>query len=382
MTDVVVFSLESWDGVWRRNQYLVDGLLRSHPDLRVLFVEPARDPIHDLRRGHAPVRGAGRRVAPGYGGRLILFQPTKWMPRAVGPFADAALWHSVRRALRRSGFDHGVLWVNDPAWAQAVTRLRWPSLYDITDDWLVANRGRREHNRLLAQEEVLLSRCGVIVVCSTGLLESRRDRRPDAVLVPNAVDVARYREPSRRPPDLPDARCAVYVGTLHEDRLDVDLVRSTGSRLAQIQCSLVLVGPDALNASNSAALASATGIEVLGARPHGEITGYLQHADILVVPHVVTSFTDSLDPIKLYEYLAVGRPVVSTPVAGFRELGSARCIEIADRAEFADAVVRNLFEAPMCAPHPDVPDWSERVAAFSSLVDRLASTKAQTSASG
>ena len=60
---------------------------------------------------------------------------------------------------------------------------------------------------------------------------------------------------------------------------------------------------------------------LLGPREHTAVPAYLTNADVLVVPHVVTPFTDSLDPIKVYEYLAAARPVVSTPVAGFREVG-------------------------------------------------------------
>ncbi len=69
--------------------------------------------------------------------------------------------------------------------------------------------------------------------------------------------------------------------------------------------------------------------------------GYLQHADVLVVPHVVTAFTDSLDPIKLYEYQAVGRPVVSTSVAGFRDADDPR-ITLADGDAFPAAVAAAL----------------------------------------
>ena len=61
MTDLVVVSLEAWDDVWRRNQHLVAGLLRSDAALRVLFVEPPADPTHDLRSGAASVvRARGR----------------------------------------------------------------------------------------------------------------------------------------------------------------------------------------------------------------------------------------------------------------------------------------------------------------------------------
>ena len=48
---------------------------------------------------------------------------------------------------------------------------------------------------------------------------------------------------------------------------------------------------------------------------------YLQHADVLVVPHLVNAFTDSLDPIKLYEYQAVDKPVISTPVRRLQGCG-------------------------------------------------------------
>ena len=48
---VVLVSLEAWDQVWRRNQYLVAELLRADPELRVVFVEPAYDPLHAIRRG-------------------------------------------------------------------------------------------------------------------------------------------------------------------------------------------------------------------------------------------------------------------------------------------------------------------------------------------
>ena len=56
MTDLVVISLEVWDEVWRRNQHLIAGLLRTGRVDRVLFVEPAVDIVHDLRSRRRPER--------------------------------------------------------------------------------------------------------------------------------------------------------------------------------------------------------------------------------------------------------------------------------------------------------------------------------------
>lgn len=74
----------------------------------------------------------------------------------------------------------------------------------------------------------------------------------------------------------------------------------------------------------------------------------------------------SLDPIKLYEYQAVGRPIVSTPVAGFRD---AEGVTVAEGAAFADAVVAAVT-APRTAPvaaqgaSARAADWRQRVAEF------------------
>ena len=173
-----------------------------------------------------------------------------------------------------------------------------------------------------------------MVVCSEQLAESRRSLRPDLVVIPNAVDVDHLTRPTSRPADLPAAPVAVYVGTLHDDRLDVDLVARLASSRADLD--IALVGPDSLSAASRATLASHANVHLMGPRPYADVPGYLQHADVLVVPHVRSAFTESLDPIKAYECVAVGRPTVATPVAGFRDLGGS--VVVAEAAAFPAAV--------------------------------------------
>lgn len=371
---LVVFSLEAWDGIWRRNQYLVDGLLRNDPNLRVLFVEPPRDMLHELRTTRATGRAAGLRAAAGYGGRLSLLQPAKVLPRLAGSAADRLLGASVHRAIRRLGMTNAVLWVNDPGWGFFLRRSERPALYDMTDDWLAAKRSPREHERLVQNESILMQRSAAVVVCSAGLRESRREVRPDAVLIQNAVDVARYRAPQMRPADFPGGRTALYVGTLHEDRLDIGITIETARELARIGATLVLVGPDALSATHSDALRSEPGLLLLGPRGYEQIPAYLQHATVLVVPHLVDEFTDSLDPIKLYEYQAVGRPIVSTAVAGFRNLALDRGVRIVRPSDFARTVAEVVEMPGSPTSTTSVPDWSERVTVFGEVVEGMRRT--------
>jgi glycosyltransferase involved in cell wall biosynthesis len=162
----------------------------------------------------------------------------------------------------------------------------------------------------------------------------------------------------------------VYAGTVHEDRFDVSLTAATARQLAGA-ATVVLVGPDVLSDVATASLRDA-GVVALGPRTPDQLVGYLQHADALLVPHVVNSFTDSLDPIKLYEYQAVGRPVVSTPVAGFRDAEDDRIV-IADAATFSGAVGRAIAgsEAFPAGADRSVADWSDRVEAMRTVLRRL-----------
>lgn len=373
--DLVVCSLEPWDEVWRRNQFLVSGLLDRDPRLRVLFVEPAIDPLHELARRRRPRRARGVRSRAEFGpGRLWTYQQYKLAPRQLaGPLVDAALTAGVHHVSRRLGIIRPLLWINDPGRAPLARRSGWPALYDITDDWLVADRPARERDRVAANEAELMRRCAEVVVCSAHLARAKGSLRP-VELIPNAVDVERYRRPATRPADLSEGSVAVYVGTLHEDRLDVDLCVRTARESAGT-ATLVFVGPNALSPANTARLAREPNVVLLGARPVATVPGYLQHATVLMTPHVVSAFTESLDPIKLYEYLAVDRPVVSTPVAGFRDRADVLTVATAD--EFPAAVHRCLTGAPQRSnirAAADLPTWSTRVEQMRTVLERVAAT--------
>ncbi|MGC0250072.1 glycosyltransferase family 4 protein [Pseudactinotalea sp. Z1748] len=371
--ELVVVSLEAWDEIWRRNQYLIAELLGDDPGLRVLFVEPPADPLFQLSRRRLPRWGAGLRPLQATGdlrsGQVLLFQPTKVLPRRVDRHADQRLATTVRRAARRAGFRSPTLWVNDPAASAMITSTPWPSLYDITDDWLAADRDAAEHERLVASERVLLARCDEVTVCSAHLARTKGDQRP-VTLITNAVDLDRYRRPQPRPEDLPAGPIALYLGTVHPDRFDVPLAVRTARAIGD-STTLVLVGPIVDITSDEQARLEQAGVVVLGGRPWRSVPAYLQHADVLLVPHVVSEFTDSLDPIKFYEYRAVGRPIVATPVAVFRD-SEDPLITAVDAHHFPQEVARVLErERPPADLPAGIPTWRDQAILMGEVIARL-----------
>jgi glycosyltransferase involved in cell wall biosynthesis len=371
--DLVICSLEAWNDVWRRNQFLTDTLLRRHPALRVLFVEPPTDVLFDLAQRRRPTRP--RITALRDDGRLHALRPLKPLSRRLGSLSDRLLRQQVVLAARRLGLTRPTLWVNDVTYVTLTRRTGWPTVYDVTDDWLLAPLPPREIARLRRLDEIALAQANEVVVCSPALATSRGRERP-VTLVPNGVDVEHFRRPRPRPHDLPPAPTALYVGTLHDARLDIELVIELARSLPAL--SIVLVGPDALEAPARNRLSAEPNVHLLGSRPYADVPAYLQHADVVLVPHRVTPFTESLDPIKAYECLAVGRPTVATPVAGFRSLSEA--VTVAPQESFVSAVRAALAAGATGPPSLLVPTWDERAADFEGALARAGSRSNHTDA--
>ena len=363
LREVIVCSLEPWDNVWRRNQFFVDALLRRSAALRVLFVEPPADVLFEAAQHRRPTTPGIRSLRSD--GRLHALRPLKLLPRRFGSLADRLLQRRVIAAAQRLGFTCPTLWLNDVTYAPLIRRTGWPTVYDVTDDWLLAPFPPREIDRLRGLDAIALANADEVVVCSPALVASRGAAR-GVTLVANGVDSEHFRRPSPRPHDLPSAPTAVYVGTLHDSRLDVELVVELARSLTAL--SVVLVGPNALDAATRRHLAAEPNIHVLGTRSYSEVPAYLQHADVVIVPHRVTPFTESLDPIKAYECLAVDTPTVAAPVAGFREL--AGYITVAAGESFVAAVRASLSAPPWRARSVAPASWMERAAEFGLVLAR------------
>lgn len=361
LRELVVCSLKAWDQVWNRNNFLTDALLRRNPDLRVLFVEPPVDPLFDLSERRRPALPRLRTLTSD--GRLRVLRPLKPLPRRLGPLSDALLRIQVRAAARQFGLSRPVLWINDVTYAPLIDQSGWPSVYDVSDDWLLAPFGQREIRRLRALDGLALASADQVVVCSEALAETRGTER-QVWLVPNAVDVSHFRKPRSRPHDLPSNRIALYAGTAHDARIDVPLVAEVAGALPEL--AIVFVGPDALSRSSREFLERLPNVVFLGPRPYRELPAYLQHADVIIVPHLVSPFTESLDPIKAYECLAVQTPTVATPLPGFRE--HAESLNVVPREEFAERVTTVLSGAAQIANRIAPPSWEDRADVFSAAL--------------
>lgn len=336
---VALLSLEPWDDVWRRNQHLAAELVRQHLVDEVLFIEPAQ-------------RNAPRAFSPQPGIRVV--RPRLPVPQRMGGLALVAARLRLRELRPMT-----VLWVNEARVGAHLISGRVPMIYDVTDDWRTAELNSRNRRRLVRAEDQLTRRAHV-VVCSQVLRDRWRERYSVAPpVVQNGVDLEALKAANPRP--LEGAAPHVgYVGTLHGERLDVDLVLALArdDRIGTVH----LVGPDSLKPAERARLAGEPALRFEGSVPAADVPAWLVSLDVLVCPHVVSPFTLSLDGIKAHEYLATGKPVVATPTSGFQDMQDIDGFSVVDRSGFIDAVAHG--GGTVAAPGSRGVSWAERAREF------------------
>lgn len=358
INELIYFSLEDWDEIWRRNQSLCAGLIRRNPGLRVLFVTPAKDVSNALRTGRwrQLIAARHRQVTPE--NRITAFRPWKLLPNTLTwgrRFNERLLRRQVQAEAHRLGFRAPLLWINaHGAGHVARTLPNRGVIYDISDDWITLTQSPRETALIRQQDADLCREADAVIVCSPRLHEMKvpLTRGGALHLVPNGVDVERYQRVSGSGAPLPEPTrrwpkpVLGYTGSIHPDRVDLALVETLAQRLPR--ATVALVGPVMLPPGDRQQLERLPNVVLTGPKPYADIPDYMRAFDVCITPHVVTPFTESLNPLKLWEYLAVGKPIVSTHVAGFRDY--PQFVRLADDAEsFARAVEQALLENPSVA---------------------------------
>ncbi len=384
MTCIVFSSLEPWDEIWRRNQFICDGLLRRCTETKILFVQPPFDNSYALRtRKLGRVQLKSSRVPNGYGDRLQLLTPTKWFPNSLSlgrVCNENHLRSQIKYALRELNWVPTHLWINQHEAGHLLDAEIAPrSIYDITDDWTKFSGNQSQLELITEQDAGLCKSCDHVIVCSQQLLNDKATLvdSDKLHLIPNGVHVDHY--VTIADTSLPVHSIAKqwpkpifgYTGTVHGDRVDVNLIASVAQ--AYPSATIAMVGPNLLEQADQQELDQLSNIVFTGSQPYSQLPDIMRAFDVCMVPHRVTPFTESLNPIKLWEYLAAGKPIVSTNVAGFRDYP-----DLVSVADTSDDFVSLLALAP--SESPDLPPlrqkavrqhtWDQRVAAVEALLLR------------
>jgi UDP-galactopyranose mutase len=197
-------------------------------------------------------------------------------------------------------------------------------------------------------ESELLSHADIVFTGGASLYEAKRGRHRNVHLFPSAVDAAHFksaREPLPDPADqagIPHPRIG-FFGAIDE-RLDSDLLAAVARLRPDWQ--LILVGP--VIKIDPANLPQAPNLHYLGGRKYEKLPAYIANWDAAMMPFASNQATRFISPTKTPEYLAAGKPVISTPITDVvRRWGHLAAVRIAATpSAFADEMAAALLLRP------------------------------------
>jgi glycosyltransferase involved in cell wall biosynthesis len=249
------------------------------------------------------------------------------------------LRRQVGRAARRLGLGRPILWAYAPQADDLVEGLD-PSLliYHCVDD-LAAQKGV-DAEGFRAAEARFAARADLVIASSPALAERMRALNANVLYAPNVADTPAFAAALDPGPvdaaveALPRPRL-VFCGAIVATKLDAGLL----AELARLRpdWSVVLVGPEGAGdpGGDLSPLREAPNVYLIGPRPVERLPEVLRGADAGLIPYLVNDLTRSVFPMKVYEYMAAGLPVLATPLPALE--GVAGVTTVADAAELVAA---------------------------------------------
>jgi UDP-galactopyranose mutase len=371
---LICFSHLRWDFVFQRPQHLMSRFAR---EMTLIFWE---EPVDIGRSETAYLRV---RDADGSGVRLVVPHLPQGMP-------DDAREAALKRLL-----DAHLATVQGPLIAWYYTPMMLPFSRHLEPDVLVfdamdeLSKFKFAPAHLLDLEQELIDKADIVLTGGSSLFEAKKDRHPNVHCFPSSVDRAHFAkarsglfDPADQE-DLPRPRLGFY-GVIDE-RFDTELL----GKVAEMRpdWSFVMVGPVVKIAPED--LPRRPNIHYLGGKTYAELPAYLSGWNVALMPFAMNESTQFISPTKTPEYLAGGKPVVSTPVRDVvRHYGQMDGVEIAATAEeFVAACERALersgnresgwlAEADLML---SATSWDTTQARMSGLIAELLGTGASTS---
>lgn len=322
--DLICLSHLRWDFVYQRPQHLMSRCARER---RVFFIEEPLFVKEQLAQLDITMRDCGVSVV---------------VPRLPEGLSEEEICGVQRllidELLQECRIRDYILWYYTPM-AVPFTRHLKPiaTIFDCMDElsaFKFAPVALREY------EAELLSRADVVFTGGQSLYEAKCNQHSNIHPFPSSIDAAHFaqaRSIAREPDDqanIPRPRLG-FFGVIDE-RMDLALVDQIA--LARPDWQLVMVGP--VVKIDPADLPRRPNIHYLGGKHYNQLPEYLAGWDVALLPFAINESTRFISPTKTPEYLAAGKPVVSTPICDVvRPYGEMKLVHIARTgAEFVDAI--------------------------------------------
>lgn len=339
---IVCLSTLSWDYLWLRHQEVMARFARDNN--RVLFVEPLgiRMPKWE-DRGRILARVRNRQRAGTRGARQV--RENVWVvDPIVNPFQQVGFVHrrnvravtqQLEQAIQHVGGGKPIFWtfVPTPLARDVIANIAHKLVvYDCLD--ALTENPKGVFSFFAASEAEISRQADVVFVTSHALLRRQQSFNPRTYYVPHGVEYEKFADDTLSEPaalePIAHPRLTFFGGI--DERVDIGLVARLAAHHPEWQ--IVLLG---IVRTDLAALEKHPNVHFLGQIAHDDLPAYLLASDVLLLPYARIPFSEYINPAKLHECFASGKPVVATALPAFQEYGGL--MRVATTADEYEALV-------------------------------------------
>jgi glycosyltransferase involved in cell wall biosynthesis len=403
METIICLSSQKWDDpLWTNKQHIMSRLAKHHRVIHVDYgLRPA--PLYLWRRlkqrpqdALSPLRTLTDGVLH-RGGNL--YTADHISPLCAGAFKHGSFVRDrstfdlkilyLQRFLKREGISDPIVWVYHPGYGDAVDLLPKKLLvYDCVDNYMAFPAYRDDPGWLQAREERLCRKADLVFTTSEGLFKKRRHLNPDHThLVHNVGDATHFgraRDPQTK---IPQEIAAIrvkgpvvgFVGAVSDYKLNMRWLLHAARQRPEWQ--FVLIGPvgEADPGTDASEAMRQPNMHFIGLREYRVLPEYIKGFDACVIPYKINEYTEYVFPIKFFEFMATGKPLVVSKLPALNDY-----LDAVRWAEDEDGFVREL-DAALAAPEEgmaarvalaDANSWDSRVNALWGHVERRLAERA------
>ncbi len=371
--DLVCLSHLRWDFVYQRPQHLMSRFARER---RVFFVE---EPVLMEDATHFSIGERER--------NLFVVVPHLNRAEAESRTVEVLMAETLDKLFAESVVEDFVLWYYTPMALNFSRHLEANAVvYDCMDELSMFKFAPPD---LISNEAALFGRADVIFTGGQSLYEAKQNQHSNVHAMPSSIDAAHFnqaRNIKESPPDqaaIPHPRLG-YVGVIDE-RVDLNLIDEIAEKRPEWQ--IVMIGPVVKIGDHE--LPRRANIHYLGMKNYDELPGYIAGWSVALMPFAINDSTKFISPTKTPEYLAAGKPVVSTAIRDVvRPYGERNLVAVADTSDEFVAAAESLMEENRAEKLAEVDEflaqnsWDKTWRKMSNSIDEAVAVNLTTRKSG
>lgn len=256
----------------------------------------------------------------------------------------------IRMFLKFNNPNKNLLWIFSPKHSFLIGKLNEYKLYfHVTDDYLAfpetAGLGPLEQVR--SREEYIMQKADRIFATSAYLKKLKKSFSEKIELIPNVADSQHFKKAQSNATRIPDDIAIIkkpiigFIGAVDRFKVDFKLIKYCAKQNPGF--SFILIGPIGHGDSTMVEkLPREKNIHYFGERPYDTLPNYVKAFDVCLIPYRLTPYTHACFPLKLFEYLAAGKPVVSSNLPAID--GVRHIVYIGDNPDNFNRSIREALE--------------------------------------